>query len=669
MDIDKQIKVLRDQINEHNYRYYVLDDPTISDLEYDQLLRELIALEQKSPGEIPSDSPTQRVGAEPLPEFGTIAHSIPMLSLSNAMNTAELRAFDERVRKGLNSDSSVTYIAEPKLDGLGVELIYEQGYFTKGSTRGDGFTGEDITQNLRTIKAIPLKLRDKSLKIPKRLEIRGEVFITIAGFKKLNKLREKQGELVFANPRNAAAGSLRQLNPAITAERPLAICLYQPGLIEGTSFQTHWGFLEALKKWGLPVSSLIKKINNIDDFIIYHKQLEARRDKLPYEIDGTVIKVDKYSQRNILGERSRSPRWAIAGKFKARQVITVIQDITVQVGRTGALTPVAHFEPVALSGVIVSASTVHNQDEIDRKDIRVHDTVWIERAGDVIPKIVKVVHDKRPPNTVPYRLPDKCPVCGHRIFQPEDEVVARCQNISCPAQVKGRIEHFVSRLAMDIDGLGVKLVNQLVDTGAIKTVDDIYKLTFDELAELDRMAEKSANNIIAAINFSKATTFARFVYALGIRNVGEHTAKILERQFQGNLTSFMDAARAELEAIAEVGPIVAEAIVKFWSDGENMNVVKRCLAKGVDIAPFVINNEQQSLAGNTFVFTGTLLRFTRKEAQAMIEQRGAKASSAISKKTDYLVAGTGAGSKLERARSLDVTVLSEEEFLNLIETS
>ncbi len=669
MDIDKQIKVLRDQINEHNYRYYVLDDPTIPDLEYDQLLRELITLEQKSPGEIPSDSPTQRVGAKPLPEFGTIAHNIPMLSLSNAMNTAELHAFDERVRKGLNSESTVTYIAEPKLDGLGVELIYEQGYFTKGSTRGDGFTGEDITQNLRTIKAIPLKLRDKSLKIPRRLEIRGEVFIAIAGFKKLNKLREKQGEPVFANPRNAAAGSLRQLNPAITAERPLAICLYQPGLIEGTSFQTHWEFLKALKKWGLPVSSLIKKINNIDDFITYHKQLEARRDKLPYEIDGTVIKVDKYSQRDILGERSRSPRWAIAGKFKARQVTTVIQDIAVQVGRTGALTPVAHLEPVQLAGVTVTNATLHNQAEIDRKDIRIGDTVMIERAGDVIPKVVKVIHDQRPPDTIPFHLPADCPVCGHKIFRPEDEVVARCQNISCPAQVKGRIEHFVSRLAMDIDGLGVKLVNQLVDTGAIKTVDDIYKLTFDELAELDRMAEKSANNIIVAINFSKATTFARFVYALGIRNVGEHTAKILERQFQGNLTSFMGAALAELEAIAEVGPIVAEAIVKFWSDNENMNVVKRCLAKGVDIAPFAINNEQQSLAGNTFVFTGTLLRFTRKEAQEMIEQRGAKASSSISKKTDYLVAGPGAGSKLEKARSLDVTVLSEEEFLNLIETS
>ena len=669
MDINKQIDVLRDQINEHNYRYYVLDDPIISDLEYDQLLRKLIDLEKKSSSKIPSDSPTQRIGAEPLPEFGTIEHSVPMLSLSNAMRTEELRAFDERVRKGLNKESSVDYIAEPKLDGLGVELIYEQGYLSKGSTRGDGYTGEDITQNLRTIKAIPLKLRDKSLNIPKKLEVRGEVFIDIAGFKNLNKLREQHGEDVFANPRNAAAGSLRQLNPAITAERPLAIFLYQPGLIEGTSFHTHWEFLEALKKWGLPVSPLIKKINHINEFIAYHNHLEAQRDKLPYEIDGTVIKVNKYYQRNILGERSRSPRWAIAGKFKARQVTTVIQDITVQVGRTGALTPVARLEPVQLAGVTVTNATLHNQDEIDRKDIRIGDTVMIERAGDVIPKVVKVIQDSRPPNTAQYQLPDNCPVCGHKIFRPEGEVVARCQNLSCPAQHKGRIEHFVSRSAMDVDGLGVKLVHQLVDTGKIKTVDDIYKLTFDELADLDRMAEKSANNIIAAINQSKNTTFARFTYALGIRNVGEHTAKVLERYFKGNLTRFMNTDLAELEAIGEVGPIVADAIVKFWLDRENCNVVKRCLEEGVNIARYKINTEQQSLEGNTFVFTGSLVRFTRKEAQEMIERRGAKTSSSVSKKTDYLVAGPGAGSKLEKARRLDIAVLSEEEFLQLMDAS
>ena len=665
MDIRQRIQSLRERINEHNYRYYVLDDPVISDAEYDRLLRELQELEQAHPEYITPDSPTQRVGAAPLPEFATITHRVPMLSLENAMNEEELKAFDERVRRGLNTTAIVEYVAEPKLDGIGVELVYEGGRFAYGSTRGDGITGEDITQNLRTIRSIPLRLRTADLPVPELLEVRGEVFISKSGFQKLNRLREQNGEPLFANPRNAAAGSLRQLNPAVTASRPLSIFCYQPGVVEGFPFDTHWQFLQALKKWGFPVNPFVRRVRGAEEMIHYHRQMENRRNELPYEIDGTVFKVNDLAAQEILGIRSRSPRWAIAGKFKAQQVTTIVKDIVASVGRTGAVTPVAKLEPVFVGGVTVTNATLHNQDEIDRKDIRIGDTVLVERAGDVIPKVVKTIPEKRPPGTRPYRLPTACPVCGHPVHRPEGEAVARCQNMSCPAQIKGRIEHFVSKAALDIDGLGEKLIDQLVEKGLVKTVDELFRLSYDDLVDLERMGPKSAGNLLTAIETSKNTTFARFVYALGIRNVGEHVAKVLERTFRGNLNRFMSATREELEDIDEVGPIVADSVVRFWENSANRKVVENCLKAGVTLAPVETTGEQP-FAGKTFVFTGALEKFTRHEAKTMVEKLGARASNSVSRKTDYVVAGPGAGSKLKKARELGVPVLTEEEFLGMI---
>ncbi|MCJ7802434.1 MAG: NAD-dependent DNA ligase LigA, partial [Candidatus Marinimicrobia bacterium] len=512
MNFADRILKIREALIDHNYRYYVLDNPIISDYEYDQLLRELETLENKHPELITLDSPTQRVGAEPLSEFGTIKHTIPMQSLSNAMSDEELIAFDTRVKKLLDTHSEINYVAEPKLDGLGVELVYLNGLFAHGSTRGDGITGENITQNLKTIKAIPLKLRSDNQPIPPILEIRGEVFITKDNFQKLNYNQEKQGDKLFANPRNAAAGSLRQLDSNITAKRPLSIFCYQPGTVDGVEFVTHMEFLEALKNWGIPVNPYIKNILGSNEIQEYHHNMESQRNYLPYEIDGTVYKVNSFAQQEALGIRSRSPRWAIAGKFKAQQVTTVINDIDVQVGRTGAITPVARLEPVQVGGVTVTNATLHNQDEIDRKDVRIGDSVLIERAGDVIPKIVKVIIEKRPQKTEKYQISSVCPACEHPVYKSEDEAVLRCQNLSCPAQIKGRIEHFVSRNALDIDGFGEKLVEQLVDKNILSSADKIFTLKHDDLATLDRMADKSANNILSAIENSKETTFARFVY-------------------------------------------------------------------------------------------------------------------------------------------------------------
>jgi DNA ligase (NAD+) len=631
MNVKTQINRLRRKIEDHNYLYYVKNDPIISDSEYDILLRELERLESENPNLITPESPSQRVGAAPVVEFGTITHTLPMLSLANAMTLDELIAFDERVRKGLENDADPVYIAEPKLDGLGVELIYREGIFTAGSTRGDGTTGEDITHNLRTVRSIPLKLRDNEIRIPDMLEVRGEVYMDKLGFKKLNDERESRNEPVFSNPRNAAAGSLRQLDASVTATRPLSIFCYQAGLIEDIEFETHSAFLAAVKSWGLPVNPLIKTVTGADQMVVYHQSIEAQRDELPYEIDGTVFKLNRIEDRTHLGERSRSPRWAIAGKFKAKQATTIVTDIEVQVGRTGAITPVARLEPVPVSGVIVNNATLHNQNEIDRKDIRVGDTVLIERAGDVIPKIVKVILEKRPVKTIPYRIPDSCPVCGHAVFRPEGEAVARCQNLSCPAQIKGRIEHFVSKGAMNIDGLGSKLTNQMVDSGLIDTVDKIFQLTLEDLAGLDRMAEKSAANIIKAIEISRNTTFSRFIFALGIRNVGEHISRVLERYHGKNLNKFMNVSREDLEALVEIGPIVADAIVRFWQDESNRSIVNSCLKNGVTISSAVVTEKSSLLSGKTFVFTGSLQQFTRKEAREIVESLGAHASSSVSK--------------------------------------
>ena len=665
MNTSNKINDLRSELNDHNYRYYVLDDPVISDAEYDRLLRELQSLEDSHPDLIADDSPTQRVGAPPLDGFGNIRHRIPMQSLANAMDTEEILAFHDRLIRRLGKEQAIEYIAEPKLDGLAVELVYEKGKFVNGSTRGDGTTGEDITQNLKTIRAIPLALRVEAQSVPALLEVRGEVFIRKDDFLKLNIQQEANDKPVFANPRNAAAGSLRQLDSRITATRPLSIFCYQAGMVEGMTFETHSEFLTALQNWGFPVNPEIKILNGIEEAVAFHSDLESRRNTLPYEIDGSVFKVNNYDLQEKLGSRSRSPRWAIAGKFKAQQETTVIENIILSVGRTGAVTPVAKLVPVKVGGVVVSNVTLHNQDEIDRKDIRVGDTVLIQRAGDVIPQVVKIILEKRPANSSPFKMINTCPECDHDIYRPEGEVVARCQNLSCPAQVKRRIEHFVSKNAMDIDGVGEKLIDQLVEKNLVKSVDDLFRLSVDQLSDLERMAEKSADNTISALNNSKSTTFHRFVHALGIRNVGEHVAKVLGKAFGGNMEDFMKTNVEDLEAIVEVGPIVAETIVKFWADENNVNIVNNCFDLGIVLEP--VNNEtEQIFAGKTFVFTGSLESITRKEGKEIIESRGGRAAGSVSAKTDYVVAGKNAGSKLMKAEELGISVLIESEFLDLV---
>jgi DNA ligase (NAD+) len=664
MDILRQIQLLREEINQHNTHYYVQDSPVVSDAEYDQLMRKLEKLEMGNPKLITPDSPTQRIGAAPLSEFQSLTHRLPMLSLANAMNEDELIEFDNQVKKGLGVDSKIEYAAEPKLDGLAVELVFDDGIFIYGSTRGDGTIGEDITQNLRTIRAIPLSLLNNA-PIPKILEVRGEVFITHYDFKKMNEKRLVKGEPAFANPRNCAAGSLRQLDSSITAQRPLRIYCYAPGLIEGATYSSQKELLETLPKWGLPVNPKIEFGKGVDFLMGYYEKAEKFRNELEYDIDGVVFKVNSFSHQDELGVRSRSPRWAIAGKLKSQQVTTKILNIEVSLGRTGAVTPVAKLEPVSVGGVVVSNATLHNQNEIDRKDVRIGDTVLIQRAGDVIPEVVKVILEKRPKGSLPFTLPNNCPVCNHEVFRSEGEVVARCQNMECPAQVKGRIDHFVSKGCMDIDGFGTKLVDQLVEKKLMKNVANIYSLSLDQLSELERMAEKSAQNIMNAITASKKSSMARFIHALGIRNVGEHAAKVLEKSFSGNLENLMDAEIEALTAIHEIGGIMAESIVNFFQDDTNKKVIKACLKAGIQFEA-VEQIQESEFTGKTFVFTGSLEKFSRKEAQSMVEKLGARTSGSISSKTDYLVAGIGAGSKQVKASELNIPIFSEEDFIKLI---
>ena len=536
--------------------------------------------------------------------------------------------------------------------------------FTHGSTRGDGTTGENITQNLKTIRAIPLSLIE-NVPVPRILEVRGEVFITHTDFKKMNDKRLEEGEQAFANPRNCAAGSLRQLDSSITANRPLRIYCYAPGIIEGVTFQSQKELLEMLPKWGLPVNPKIEFGKGVDFLMGYYEKAEKFRNELEYDIDGVVFKVNSFSHQDELGVRSRSPRWAIAGKLKSQQVTTTILSIEASLGRTGAVTPVAKLEPVSVGGVVVSNATLHNQDEIDRKDVRIGDIVLIQRAGDVIPEVVKVILEKRPENTTPYVIPASCPVCSHEVFRPEGESVARCQNMECPAQVKGRIDHFVSKGCMDIDGFGTKLVDQLVEKNLVKNVADIYSLNLDQLSELERMAEKSAQNIMDAITASKKSSMARFIHALGIRNVGVHAAKVLEKSFGGNLENLMNADIEALTAIHEIGGIMAESIINFFQDDTNQKVITACLQAGIqfdEVEPI----QESEFTGKTFVFTGSLEKFSRKDAQSMVEKLGARASGSVSSKTDYLVAGPGAGSKLKKAEELNISIYSEDEFLELI---
>ena len=665
MEITEKIKSLRKQINDHNYQYYVLDNPIISDSEYDKLLNELESIEKEYPEFIVPESPTQRIGATPIESFGTITHRITMMSLANAMNENELKAFDDRLKKRLNKSDDIEYVVEPKLDGLAVELVYENGKFINGSTRGDGNTGEDITTNLKTIKGIPLVLRDETTTLPNLLEIRGEVFIRKEDFKLLNDNRIKSGKQLFANARNAAAGSLRQLDPKITAKRSLSIYCYQAGVVDGIDFTTHVEFLDHLKQWGLPVNPKATKVKGIKKAIQIHKNLESERNEFPYEIDGSVIKVNSISLRNELGARSRSPRWAIAGKFKSQQVTTVINDIFASVGRTGAITPVAKLEPVEVGGVTVTNATLHNQDEIDRKDIRIGDTVLIERSGDVIPKVIKVIQEKRPKNTKGYHLPNHCPACNGGLLRPENEVVFRCFNYSCPAKIKGKLKHFVSKHALDVDGLGEKLIDQLVNEGIIKNVDDLFRIQKKQLADLERMGEKSADNIIGSINKSKLTTFSRFIYALWIRHVGEHISKLLERTYERDFDSFLTASYEDLESIEEIGPIVAQSIIDFWNDPSNKQIIDNCFELGV-VFEQKNNIISQNLMGKIFVFTGTLEKFNRKKAKEIVESHGGRTSSTISKKTDYLVAGPGSGSKKDKAKTLGIDIINENEFEKLI---
>lgn len=660
----QRIAELRRQIEHHNRLYYREDRPEISDAEYDALFRELQALEGQYPQLASADSPTRRVGSAPLEKFAQITHRLPMLSLENAFTEADIADFDERVKRflGMESGAALAYVCEPKMDGIAVELVFERGRFTAGSTRGDGFIGEDITKNLETIRSLPLRLDTPDP--PLLSELRGEVFLPLEPFRRLNAEREEGGEAPFANPRNAAAGSLRQLDSRITARRPLTVFCYAPGLMEGVSFTSQSEFLSTIAAWGLPVNPLIRRVEGVQGIVAYYRQMTAERETLPYEIDGVVVKVDSYALQAELGEKSRSPRWAVAIKFPPRQATTLVEDIVPQVGRTGVITPVAHLRPVEVSGVMVSRATLHNWEEMEKKDIRVGDTVVVERAGDVIPAVVKVLTDKRDGSERQLAIPAVCPACGSEVVKIPDEVAVRCLGLSCPAQIRESIIHFASRHAMDIDGLGEKYIEQLLRLGLVKSVADLYDLTRDDFMRFERMGEKLAENLLAAIEESKQRELSRFIFALGIRHVGEHTAKLLASAF-GSIRNLEQASEEELMTIREVGPQVAQSIVTFFRNRTNIEVIERLLTAGV--APSVQEKKVGGrFTGKTFVFTGALSRFTRDEAKRLVEAEGGHAAGSVSKKTDYVVAGEEAGSKLDKARQLGVTVLSEEKFLELM---
>lgn len=664
--LQQRIDALRQQLNEHNYNYYVLDNPTIPDAEYDRLFRELQQLETENPELITDDSPTQRVGAEPLKEFSQIKHTIPMLSLNNVFSEEELNAFDKRVHDRLATSSTIEYTCEPKLDGVAVSLRYKNGLFLQAATRGDGFTGEDITANIRTIPSVPLHLRGDDY--PAILEVRGEVYMPKAGFDALNAKARDQDEKIFANPRNAAAGSLRQLDPQITASRPLAIYCYAVGVVEGGELPAnHYDILQCLASWGLRICPEIRLEKNVEGCLHFYNAIAEKRDTLPYEIDGVVYKVNDMQLQEQLGFVSRAPRWAIAHKYPAHEEITKMNAVEFQVGRTGALTPVARLEPVFVGGVTVSNATLHNMDEIQRKDIRIGDTVVVRRAGDVIPEVVAYVKERRPADAKPIKLPKQCPVCGSDVEKLTDEAIARCVGgLYCPAQVVEAIKHFVSRRAMDIDGLGAKLVEQLVEVGFIKSVADLYTLKHEQLAGLERMGDKSARNIIEALEKSKQTTFARFLYSIGIREVGEATAKVLANNF-ANLTELNQATVEALQELPDIGPIVAEHIVSFFHEQHNQAMIKRLQELGVTWPEGKVIKGDLPLTGKTFVLTGTLEYHSRDKAKAMLEELGAKVSSSVSKKTTYVVVGADPGSKFTKAKDLGVTILTETEFLKFLD--
>lgn len=671
--ITEQLTSLRNLIRHHENLYYVLDAPAIPDSEYDKLIKQLQTLEYQYPELITSDSPTQRVGGTPLSQFASIKHEMPMLSLDNVFDETSFFAFNKRIkdRLHLNENEHVEYCCELKLDGLAVSLLYENGRFVQAATRGDGTTGEDITANVRTIKVIPLVLQGDN--IPTRLEVRGEVFMTHKGFDKLNTDAEKRNEKVFANPRNAAAGSLRQLDPKVTAKRPLTFFCYGVGIIEGTSLpDSHYARLMQFKAWGLPVSNKVQVRLGAQAALDYFKDISEERMSLDFDIDGVVIKVNQIAQQQELGFVARAPRWAIAFKFPAQEEVTQLNKVDFQVGRTGAITPVARLEPVSVAGVIVSNATLHNSDEISRLGIREGDYVTIRRAGDVIPKIVAVLLDRRPPDTREIIFPTHCPICGSLIVRDEGQAVSRCAGgLICPAQRKEALKHFVSRRAMNVDGMGDRIIEQLVDKDYVKTPADLYKLNLPTLCSLDKIGEKSANNLLNALDSSKNTTLSRFIFALGIPNVGEVTAENLVNQL-GSLSAIENATLEQLQTVNDIGVVIAESIIDFFQEPHNRNVIEQLTSDEIGIHWQDINLQAQQVTttspfyGKTVVLTGTLSILTRDEAKNKLKQLGAKVTGSVSKNTDFVIAGESAGSKLDKAQELNIKVIDEQEMIRLL---
>jgi len=663
--IAQQVLALREQIRQHDYQYYVLDAPSIPDSEYDRLFRELQSLETSHPALITADSPTQRIGGIALKAFDSVTHRVAMLSLNNAFEEAEVAAFDRRIREALGLEI-IEYAVEPKFDGLAITLTYENGVLMQGATRGDGYSGEDVTSNLRTIRAIPARLHE--IKPPSLLEVRGEVLMLKRDFERLNRDQESRGDKIFVNPRNAAAGSLRQLDPKITAMRPLTFFAYGTGATQGVpALATHSAVMDYLQTLRLPVPRERSMVQGQQGLLAYYESIGRLREQLPYDIDGVVYKVNSLRQQDELGFVARAPRWAIAHKFPAQEAVTKVLGIDVQVGRTGAITPVARLQPVFVGGVTITNATLHNEDEVRRKDVRIGDIVSVRRAGDVIPEVVSVLKERRPENAREFVMPQTCPVCGSHIVRLEDEAIARCSGgLFCAAQRKQAILHFASRRAMDIEGLGEKLVEQLVEADIVHTLADIYHLSLPVLVNFDRMAEKSAQNIIKALDKSKQTTLARFIYALGIRNVGEATAKDLARYF-GNLGALQNADVETLQQVPDVGPIVAESIVVFFAEAHNREVISALMQAGIRWQDSAGKSSASGVfTGKTLVLTGTMPTLTREHAKDMIEAAGGKVSGSVSKKTDYVVAGADAGGKLTKAQELGVALLDEAGLLALL---
>lgn len=666
-EAESAAKRLRQAIRYHNYRYYVLDSPVISDAEYDVLMSTLQQLEQKFPTLVTPDSPTQQVGGSPREELGLVKHPIPMLSLKTVYTEDDVLAFDQNCRKELGM-AEVEYVAEPKFDGLAVELTYQSGRLALASTRGDGTTGEDVTPNVRTMKEVPLVLLSaESTDVPSRLVVRGEVLMFIDGFEELNRRRTESGDALFANPRNAAAGSLRQLDPNTTAHRPLHIFLYEIADISGKEIKTQWELLQTLQKWGLKVNVAESKLcHGVNELLRYHQDMYEKRDGLQYEIDGVVYKINDRQSRERLGFRSRDPRWAVAYKFKPREATTKLLDIVVQVGRTGKLTPVAVLEPVVVGGIEIGRASLHNQSEIDRRDIRIGDTVLVKRAGDVIPQVEGPVGDQRSGSERVFHMPSECPVCGSEVVMSEDKKTTVCPNMNCPAQLRERLIHFASKQGMDIEGLGEKRVEQLVDAGLVTSFHMLYQLTKQNLLSLERYGDLSAEGLLSQIESSKKQPLWRFLNALGIPHVGEHMAQVLADNFQ-TIEKLMHASGEELQSVSQVGPEVSRAVVEFFADKHNHTEIEALIKAGLQLEGATKAKGRQPLDGLTFVFTGTLERWTREEAEQLVAGMGGHAASSVSNITNYVVAGPSAGSKLAKAKALGVTVISEEDFAAMIE--